>query len=52
MSFDEKAFENEVLSKIPPRNESPLPPDWLHIEMLERFRVLQFAPSKLFLGKV
>ncbi|WP_456444067.1 class I SAM-dependent methyltransferase [Thermococcus sp.] len=43
MSFDEKAFENEVLSKIPPRNESPLPPDWLHIEMLERFRVLQLA---------
>ncbi|WP_297470302.1 class I SAM-dependent methyltransferase [Thermococcus sp.] len=46
MSFDEKAFENEVLSKIPPRNEPPLPPDWLHVEMLERFRVLQLAPIR------
>ncbi|ALL00344.1 hypothetical protein Pyrde_0294 [Pyrodictium delaneyi] len=30
--------------KIPPRNEPPLPPNWLHVEMLERFRVLKFAP--------
>ncbi|WP_148883725.1 class I SAM-dependent methyltransferase [Thermococcus aciditolerans] len=44
MLFDEKAFRGKVLSKIPPRNEPPLPPDWLHTEMLERFRVLRFAP--------
>ena len=44
MRFNEKTFKKEVLSKIPSRNEPPLPPDWLHMEMLERFRVLQFAP--------
>ncbi len=47
MPFDEKKFEKEVFSKIPPRSEPPLPPDWLHVEMLERFRVLlRFAPIK------
>ena len=44
MRFNEETFKKEVLSKIPPRDEPPLPPNWLHIEMLERFRVLQFAP--------
>jgi len=46
MPVSEETFKNEVLSKIPPRNEPPLPPNWLHIEMLERFRVLQFAPIR------
>ncbi|CAI1492099.1 Methyltransferase [Thermococcus nautili] len=46
MPVSEETFKREVLSKIPPRNEPPLPPDWLHTEMLERFRVLQFAPIK------
>ena len=46
MRFNEETFKKEVLSKIPPRDEPPLPPDWLHIEMLERFRILQFAPLK------
>ncbi|WP_232473566.1 hypothetical protein [Thermococcus profundus] len=39
----EKKFEKDVLSKIPPRNEPPLPPDWIHKEVLERFRVLRFS---------
>lgn len=43
MLTDEEKFRRDVLSKIPPRNEPPLPPNWLHIEMLERFRVLRFA---------
>ncbi|WP_297507130.1 class I SAM-dependent methyltransferase [Thermococcus sp.] len=43
MLVSEETFKKDVLSKIPPRNESPLSPNWLHIEMLERFRVLQFA---------
>ncbi|KUH34206.1 methyltransferase [Thermococcus celericrescens] len=46
MQFKEEEFVKSVLSKIPLRNELPLPPNWLHIEMLERFRVLQFAPLK------
>jgi len=46
MPVSEETFKKDVLSKIPPRNEPPLPPDWLHVEMLERFRVLQFAPIK------
>jgi len=46
MRFDEGTFKKEVLSRIPPRDEPPLPPDWLHIEMLERFRVLQHTPLK------
>ncbi|WP_457752114.1 class I SAM-dependent methyltransferase [Thermococcus sp.] len=46
MPTDEETFKKDVLSKIPPRNEPPLPPDWLHTEMLERFRVLQFAPIR------
>jgi len=41
-NFEER-FKNDILSKIPPRNEQPLPKNWLHIEMLERFRLLQFA---------
>jgi len=43
MLTDEEKFRRDVLSKIPLRNEPPLPPDWLHIEILERFRVLRFA---------
>ncbi|USH00689.1 methyltransferase domain-containing protein [Thermococcus argininiproducens] len=46
MTYSEEKFKEEVLSKIPLRNELPLPDDWLHIEMLERFRILQFAPIK------
>ncbi|NJE61722.1 class I SAM-dependent methyltransferase [Thermococcus sp. 21S7] len=46
MPVDEETFKKEVLSKIPPRNEPPLPSDWLHTEMLERFRVIGFAPIK------
>ncbi|WP_297091583.1 class I SAM-dependent methyltransferase [Thermococcus sp.] len=46
MLFDEETFKREILSRIPPRDESPLPPNWLHTEMLERFRVLQFAPIR------
>ncbi len=46
MFFGEETFKREILSKIPPRNESPLPPNWLHLEMLERFRVLQFSPIR------
>lgn len=46
MPFDEETFKKDVLSKIPPRDEPPLPSDWLHVEMLERFRVLRFAPLK------
>jgi len=46
MPVSEETFKKEVLSKIPLRNEPPLPPDWLHVEMLERFRVLQFASLK------
>lgn len=46
MSFNEETFKREIFSRIPPRDESPLPPNWLHIEMLERFRVLQFAPIR------
>ena len=46
MLFDEETFKRDVISKIPPRNEPPLPPDWLHMEMLERFRVLQSAPIR------
>ncbi|WP_232461768.1 methyltransferase domain-containing protein [Thermococcus pacificus] len=42
----EEAFKKDVLPKISPRNELPLPPDWLHLEMLERFRVLRFAPIR------
>jgi len=44
MPVSKETFRREVLSKIPPRNEPPLPSDWLHVEMLERFRVLGFAP--------
>ncbi len=32
-----------VLERIPLRQERVLPPEWLHIEMVERFRVLEFA---------
>ena len=46
MPISEETFKKYVLSKIPLRNEPPLPSDWLHIEMLERFRVLGFAPIK------
>jgi len=46
MFINEENFKKDVLSKIPPRNEPPLPPNWLHIEMLERFHILQFAPIK------
>ena len=46
MLFGEEAFKREVLSKISPRNEPLLLSDGLHVEMLERFRVLQFAPIK------
>lgn len=42
----EREFVKDILSKIPPRNESLLPNNWLHIEMLERFKVLQFAGIK------
>ena len=45
MNSEEK-FKNEVLSKIPLRNEPPLPNNWLRLEMLERFKVLQFAGIK------
>ncbi|NJE62616.1 class I SAM-dependent methyltransferase, partial [Thermococcus sp. 21S7] len=38
MAYSEEKFKKEVFSKIPLRNEPPLPEDWLHIEMLERFR--------------
>ena len=41
-----ETFKKDVLSKIPLRDEPPLPPNWLHVEMLERFRVLQFAPIR------
>ncbi len=43
MPCSEERFRLDVLSKIPLRNEPPLPPDWLHTEMLERFRVLMHA---------
>ncbi|ASJ08652.1 methyltransferase [Thermococcus siculi] len=46
MLANEEKFERDVLSKIPLRNEPPLPSDWLRIEMLERFRVLRFAPIR------
>ncbi|MCD6144695.1 class I SAM-dependent methyltransferase, partial [Thermococcus sp.] len=46
MLISEENFKKDVLSKIPPRNEPPLPKGWLHIEMLERFRVLRFAPIR------
>ncbi|NJE47041.1 methyltransferase domain-containing protein [Thermococcus sp. GR7] len=46
MLADEETFKKDVLSRIPLRDEPPLPPDWLHIEMLERFRVLRFASIK------
>ena len=46
MPVSEEDFKKNVLSRIPPRNESPLPPNWLHLEMLERFRVLQHAPIR------
>ncbi|AIU69831.1 methyltransferase [Thermococcus eurythermalis] len=46
MPVSEETFKKGVLSKIPPRNEPPLPPDWLHTEMLERLRVLRFAPIR------
>jgi len=46
MPVSEETFKEKVLLKIPPRNKPPLPPDWLHTEMLERFRILQFAPLK------
>ncbi len=46
MLFDEETFKREILSKIPSRDEPPLPPNWIHTEMLERFRVLQFAPIR------
>ena len=39
----EERFKKEVLSRIQPRPEPQLPEDWLHIEMLERLGVLQFA---------
>ncbi|AHF79694.1 class I SAM-dependent methyltransferase [Thermococcus paralvinellae] len=42
----EKEFVKDILSKIPPRDEPSLPNNWLHIEMLERFKVLQFAGIK------
>ncbi|WP_457752617.1 class I SAM-dependent methyltransferase [Thermococcus sp.] len=45
MNSEEK-FKNEILSRIPLRNEPPLPNNWLHLEMLERFRLLQFAGIK------
>ena len=46
MPISEETFKKDILSKIPPRNEPPLPPDWLHAEMLERLRVLRFAPIR------
>ena len=46
MLFNEETFKREILFRIPPRDESPLPPNWLHTEMLERFRVLQHAPIR------
>ncbi|NJE26151.1 class I SAM-dependent methyltransferase [Thermococcus sp. MV5] len=46
MAYSEEKFKKEVFSKIPLRNEPPLPEDWLHIEMLERFRLLRFAPIR------
>ncbi len=46
MPAGEERFKREILSRIPLRNEPPLPPDWLHVEMLERFRVLRFASVK------
>jgi len=42
----EREFVKDILSKIPPRNEPLLPNNWLHIEMPERFKVLQFAGIK------
>jgi len=46
MRFEEETFRKRIISKILPRDEPPLPPDWLRVEMLERFRVLQFAPIR------
>ena len=46
MLTNEETFKRDVLSKIPPRNEPPLPPDWSHVEMLERFHVLRFTSIK------
>ena len=46
MLVSEETFKKDVLSKIPLRNEQPLPQNWLHVEMIERFRVLQFAPIR------
>jgi precorrin-6B methylase 2 len=33
----------EIVRRIPPRKEPSLPPDWLHLEMIERYRVLSHA---------
>ncbi|NJE84917.1 class I SAM-dependent methyltransferase [Thermococcus sp. CX2] len=46
MPTDEETFKKDVLSRIPLRDEPPLPQNWLHLEMIERFRVLRFAPIK------
>ncbi|WP_237266291.1 class I SAM-dependent methyltransferase [Thermococcus cleftensis] len=46
MLTDEETFKKDVLSRIPLRSEPPLHPNWLHLEMIERFRVLRFAPIK------
>jgi len=34
MFISEEKFKKDVLSKIPLRNEPPLPEDWLHISKL------------------
>lgn len=41
----DKEFAN-IIRRIPPRNEPYLPPYWLHIEMIERYKVLLHADIK------
>lgn len=33
----------KIIGYIPPKNESYLPPDWLHLEIIERYEILSHA---------
>ncbi len=33
----------EIVERIPPREEPQLPPYWLHLEIIERYKVLSYA---------
>jgi len=59
MFINEENFKKDVLSKIPPRNEPPLPEDWLYIEqtilaksLIKSCSLFIVAPNSLHLLKI